>query len=174
MPWPWISAPLMCSDSLPCSCCVYIALGFVNVAEGWAPSTAYQHVCRSDSACSHQSPLRHELRSDCHLCLSARPNAIGCELPVASPTCLPHPFAYIVNYVSAFEGGGQLWRYSSAVVHLSIPGLAVAQSPNLPGIAGMGCPTPAAALNAFLTGVSTEVWLDTVRRVSGFAPLTAP
>lgn len=44
MPWSWISAPLMCSDSLPCSCCVYIPLGFVNAKEGLGLSTVYQSV----------------------------------------------------------------------------------------------------------------------------------
>lgn len=153
MPWSWISAPLMCSDSLPCSCCVYIALGFVNVAEGWAPSTIYQHVCGSVSACSHQSPLRHELRSDCHLCLSTRPNAIGCELPVASPTCppsaFPHPFA-CVNYVSAWgrlveEGrGGAVSGGDGTVVasQYTRVGSTADSQPAWNSLAGVGCPTP--------------------------------
>lgn len=75
------------------------------------------------------------------------------------------------------RGGGGL----SVVVmvqwwHLSIPGLEAPQTPNLPGIAWLewAAPPPSAALNAFLTGVSTEVWLDASRRVSGFAPLTVP
>ncbi len=43
---------------------------------------------RGVSACSHQSPLWHELHSYCRICLSTWPNAIGRELPIAQH---PHP-----------------------------------------------------------------------------------
>lgn len=40
---------------------------------------------RGVSACSHQSPLWHELPLYCHICLSTWPNTIGRKLPVAEP-----------------------------------------------------------------------------------------
>lgn len=104
MPWSWISAPLMCSDSLPCSCCVYILLGFINAKEGWGLSTVYQHVVGASqhavikARCGMKPPLILPYLS-LHM---AKP--IGRELPTAQrlPLCFPPPFA-CVNYVSAGE-----------------------------------------------------------------------
>lgn len=77
---------------------------------------------RGVSACSHQSPLWHELPSYCHICLSTWPNAIGRKLPVAqTPTQLnPHPLLFFppfafVNYVSAW--GAAVMRHTVVTFH---------------------------------------------------------
>lgn len=173
MPWSWISAPLMCSDSLPCSCCVYIPLGFVNAKEGWGLSTVYQHVVGGVSACSHQSPLWHELPSYWRICLSTWPNAIGREIPVAAPPRPPPPahkhspipppllsslpFAF-VNYVSAGEAAAAAMRHTVVASHQ--PGSCAAHVRLLSRLA---CRVASATPNAFLTGFSGAAWLDTVK-----------
>lgn len=76
-------------------------------------------------ACSHQSPLWHELPSYCRICLSTWPNAIGRELPVAQPPpaqlnptqpppLLSSPPSACVNYVSAGGSSGDE-AYSSGI-----------------------------------------------------------
>lgn len=65
---------------------------WLRKCKGGVGSSHCLSACRRGvSACSHQSPLWHELPSYCHICLSTWPNTIGRELPVAQPPCPPPP-----------------------------------------------------------------------------------
>lgn len=65
---------------------------WLRKCKGGVGSLYYLSACRRGvSACSHQGPLWHELPSYCCICLSAWPNAIGRELPVALRPIRSHP-----------------------------------------------------------------------------------
>lgn len=151
----------MCSDFLPCSCCVYILL---SCRGGVGSFYCLSACCRGISACSHQSPLWHERSPPTptpHTAVFVSPHgqtnwtwAPCSSTPPSSkppPTVLP---SLCLCKLCKYRSSSGDEAYSMAFLLTRVVSSACEQH---------GLPTASATPNAFLTGVSRAAWLDMVK-----------